>query len=292
MNSSSLSAVGAERRLARWFAGYFVALLALVLLALGDLVWALLLVAGAEAVFLMLRPQPNFDAATFRPPAPERWQGPIATLRWVGLANSVWMMVSAAIGATVVTSIVLVFLGVVIWHRGLGWANLAVLLLFAAWIATRPLWIGRLRTALRVRTANQIARFVPTIRVGVDGVDIDLRPAVIGAAPARSFRVSVGFAELEEVRLMDGLTAQGYLGAMGQHDPTLAARMEWELIRFMTNPAARPSILVMWSVGTHILLRGATVWYLVGNADQTGPPTVAAWDAWRAAHGVPSGAGT
>jgi len=91
---------------------------------------------------------------------------------------------------------------------------------------------------------------------------------------------------------MDGLTAQGYVGAMEQHDPTLGPRMEWELMRFMTDQAARPSILAIWGVGTHILMRGATVWYLVGNADATGPAAVAAWDAWRSLHGLPAPAGT
>jgi hypothetical protein len=45
--------------------------------------------------------------------------------------------------------------------------------------------------------------------VGADGVDIDLRPPTIGSAPRRSFRFSVGFAELDNDRMMDGLTAQG-----------------------------------------------------------------------------------
>jgi hypothetical protein len=119
----------------------------------------------------------------------------------------------------------------------------------------------------------------------LEGVDIDLRPSIIGPAPRRSFRFSVGFAELDEVRMMDGLTAQGYMASMAQYDPSFSVRMESELLRFVTDQKFRPSLLPpLWGIGTQLLLRSSTLFYMVGNADQFGPAAVAAFEAWRAAH--------
>jgi hypothetical protein len=97
----------------------------------------------------------------------------------------------------------------------------------------------------------------------------------------------VGFAELDEVRLMDGLTAQGYRASMEQYDPSFSVRGSWELARFVNDQKFRPSLLPFWGIGTQLLLRSSSLLYMVGNADQFGPAAVAAFQAWRAAHPVP-----
>jgi hypothetical protein len=114
-----------------------------------------------------------------------------------------------------------------------------------------------------------------------------MRPAFIRRAP-ESYRLSVDFAELDEVRIMDGLTAQGYWGAMGQYDPTIGVRMEWELLHFVADQKARPSILGLIGFGSHLLLRGSTLLYLIGNADPFAVDALTAWQAWRAAHPAPA----
>jgi MFS family permease len=205
-------------------------------------------------------------------------------LRWAGIINSAWVIGTTALGLTIAALIALVFLIIAGWHHAFGLANLIVLVLFGAWLSTRPLWIAPLRRALKVRATKQLAPYMATLNVGADGVDIDLRPPIIGPAPRRNFRFSVGFAELDEVRMMDGLTAQGYMASMAQYDPSFSVRMELELIRFVADQKFRPSLLPCWGIGTQLLLRSSTLFYMVGNADQFGPAAVAAFQAWRTAH--------
>src|SRR5260370_7038673 len=87
---------------------------------------------------------------------------------------------------------------------------------------------------------------------------------------------------------MAGFTAQGYWGSMGQYDPTIGLRMEWELLHFIADQKARPSILGLIAIGTHLLLRGPTLLYLIGNADPFAVDALTAWQAWRAAHPEPA----
>jgi hypothetical protein len=282
-----LTLVGAEQRLTIWLAIYVIALVALVFFLAGWILEALFLIALSEFVFISLRRQARFSVATYRPPAPEQWQTPITVLRWAGILTSAWAIGTAAVGVTIVMLIVLVILIVVDWRTGLGFANVVVLVLFTAWLSTRPLWIGPLRKALKVEATRQLARYMATLNVGTDGVEFDLRPAFIRRAP-ESYRFFVGFAELDEVRMMDGLTSQGYWASMEQYDPTLFIRMEWELLHFVADQRARPSIVGLLGFGTHLLVRGPTLLYLIGNADPFGPAAVAAWEAWRAAHRAPS----
>ncbi len=60
-----LAAVGAERRLTIWFVRYVIAVVALALFVVGDILFALLLIALSEFVFITLRPKPKLSASTF-----------------------------------------------------------------------------------------------------------------------------------------------------------------------------------------------------------------------------------
>jgi hypothetical protein len=285
-NGAGLALVGAERRVTIWLAMYGITLVALVLVLIGDLLSALLLIVITEVIFLTLRPQPKFDVSTYRPPVSEPWQPAITTLRWAGIVGNAWFIGTTAVLLTVAFLIVIVIVIIAGWHHAFGWANLIVVVLFGAWLSTRPLWIGPLRRALKVGATKQLAPYMATVYVGNDGVDIDLRPPTIGRA-RRTYRFSVGFAELDEVRMMDGLTAQGYLASMDQYDPSFSLRMQWELVRFVADQKYRPSLLPCWGLGPQLLLRSSLLFYMVGNADQFGPAAVAAWQAWRAVHPVP-----
>lgn len=285
---AGLAVVGAERRATIWLAIYAIALVAIVLVVIGDLPSALFLIVVTEVIFLTLRPQPKFDASTYRPPVPAQWQSAITTLRWAGILSSAWVIGTTALVLTVATLIVLVILILAGWHHAFGVANLMVLVLFGAWVTTRPLWIQPIRKALKIGATQQLGPYMATVYVGNDGVDIDLRPPTIGPAPNRHFRFSVGFAELDEVRIMDGLTAQGYLASMQQYDPSLDVRMQWETLRFLTDQKFRPSLGAYAGIGPQLLLRSSSLLYLVGNADQFGPTAVAAWQAWRARHPAPA----
>ena len=138
-----------------------------------------------------------------------------------------------------------------------------------------------------MEATRQLAPHMATLHVGIDSVEVDMRPAFIRRAP-ESYRFLVGFAELDEIRSMDGLTAQAYWGSMGQYDPTISIRMEYELFHFMADQKARPSILGLIGFGTHLLLRGPTLLYLIGNADPFAVDALTAWQAWRAAHPAPT----
>jgi hypothetical protein len=283
---AGLALVGAERRATIWLAIYAIGLIALVLIVIGDLASALFLIVVTEVIFLTLRPQPKFDVSTYRPSVSARWQPALTTLRWAVILDNAWVIGASAVGLTIATLIVLVIIIVAGWHHAFGVANLMVLVLFGAWVTTRPLWIAPLRKALKVGATKQLGPYMATLYVGTDGVDIDLRPPTIGAA-RRNYRFSVGFAELDEVRMMDGLTAQGYLASMDQYDPSFSMRMEWELLRFLTDQKYRPSLVTFAGIGPQLLLRSSSLFYMIGNADQFGPPAVAAWQAWRAAHDLP-----
>jgi hypothetical protein len=127
-----------------------------------------------------------------------------------------------------------------------------------------------------------------TLYVGTEGVTIDLRPAMVRRTPQRTYRFTVDYAELDEVRVMDGLTAQGYLSSMAQYDPTFDVRTQWEYIRFFVDQKTRPRVLAPNGFGAQLLLRNATLFYMIGNADRFGPQAVAAYQTWRAAHPVPA----
>jgi hypothetical protein len=282
-----LAAVGAERRLTIWFVRYVIAVVALALFIIGDILFALLLIVLSEFVFITLRPKPKLDVSTYRPPAPDKWQTPITVLRWTSLIDSVWSLVTGAVVLTIAMMIEIVVFIVIVWNHGLGAGNFAVLALFGVWLLTRPLWIAPLRKALSVGATRKVAPYMATLHVGADGVEVDMRPAFIRRAPD-SYRFWVGFAELDEVRIMDGLTAQGYWGAMGQYDPTIFLRMEGELLHFMVDQKARPSVLGLIAIGTHLLMRGPTLLYLIGNADPFALDALTAWQAWRSAHPAPA----
>jgi len=271
-----------------WLAWYAVGLVALILIAAADVLFAFFLIAVTELIFITLRPQPKFSASTYEPPAPAQWQAPITALRWAGIAGNAWAIGSAAVLLTIAVLVVLVVLVVMGFHHWLGMANLIVFAIFVAWLSTRSVWIGPLRSALKVGATKQLGPYLATINVGTDGVEVDLRPLTLSLTLKRTYRFFVGFGELDEVRMMDGLTAQGYLLSMEQYDPTFTARMAWELAHFGLDQKARPSLISMLGIGTHLLLRSSTLFYMVGNADQFGPVAVAAWESWRAAHPAPS----
>jgi hypothetical protein len=271
-----------------WLAWYTVGLVALILIAFGDLFFAPFLIVVTELIFISLRPQPKFPASTYQPPAPAQWQRPIAALRWAGIAGNAWAIATGALALTVAILIMLVILIVMGFRHGLGEANFIVFAILVAWLSTRPLWISALRRALKVRATKELGPYLATLNVGTDGVEYDMRPLTFGRALKRGYRFYVGFGELDEVRMMDGLSAQGYLASMEQYDPTFSARAMWEIVHFGIDQKARPSLVFLLGIGTHLLLRSSTLLYMVGNADEFGPAAVTAWQAWRATHPVPA----
>jgi hypothetical protein len=136
---------------------------------------------------------------------------------------------------------------------------------------------------------TEAVRSSPLIRVGRDGIDIDLNVPNVGFAPKHGWVFSVGFAELNEVRTLSTVEAEAHLHAMLQSDASLSARMGAELSAFIAGQLPRPSLFQYQASGTHLLARGPAVLYVVGDADQTGPAAVAAWQAWQAAHAAQKG---
>src|SRR5438132_1315657 len=141
VTKAGLSAGQAERHLTIWFVRYVIAVVALALFVVGDILFALLLIALSEFVFITLRPRPKLSASTFRPPAPDQWQTPITALRWTSLISSVWAIATGAVVLTIAMMNEIVVLIVRVWRHGLDARNFAVLALFGVWLLTRPLWI-------------------------------------------------------------------------------------------------------------------------------------------------------
>src|SRR4029077_9910645 len=126
---------------------------------------------------------------------------------------------------------------------------------------------------------SDVARSLPLIRVGRDGIDIDLNVPNLRFAPKHGWVFSVGFAELNEVRTLSAADAQAQLDAMLQRDASLSARMGTDLNAFIAGQLPRPSFFQYQATRTHLMVRGPAVLYVVGDADQTGPAAVAAWQA-------------
>lgn len=290
--SPGLAFVGVEQRLSRWVGIYAIGVFGVICFLAGLVPETLVLIAVAEVFLLLWRPKPQFGASAFRPPAPAQWQAPIAALRWVELIGSFRSLAQACLVLGVATVILVIAVPVVAiraWPFHLGPANFLVLLLLGAWLGTRPLWITPLRQALKGGASVQLSQVLTTMSLVPGGVAVDLRPINIGRFRARQQVFSVAFAELDEVRAMDGLAAQGYELAMQQYDPTLPARVGWELFRFLSGQIPRPTLCVgVVGLGTHVLMRSSTLLYLIGNADQTAPAIVAAWDAWRNTRQTPA----
>ena len=290
--SPSLTLIGVLQILTRWLGIYAIALVGTIFFMAGMFTETIFLILVAEVFLLLWRPQPSLGAQTYAAPAPAGWQTPIAALRWAGLISGCWTVGVASLVlsvASVVVTIVLAIVAIRSWPYHLGAANFIVLGLLGAWLMSRPIWIGPLRKALKGEASTQFSQYLTSISLIPDGVSIDLRPINVGRLRARQQVFSVGFAELDEVRMMDGLAAQGYLLGLEQYDPTLQVRVPWELFRFLSGQITRPTLCVgVVGLGTHVLMRSSTLLYLIGNADQTAPAIVAAWQAWRNAQQMPA----
>jgi hypothetical protein len=284
----SLKLVGAERRLMLWFACYAIGLFGVAAFLGGSVVLILSVIGFFEVLFLLWQPTPKLGPASYNAPTPAGWQTPIRVMRWYEIINGCWSIGCGAVLFTVILGFILVAMR----PSTLGPSNFAVLLIFGGWLATRPLWSPPLRKWARRQTADitkQLAGGSAVVRVGTHGLDIDLHMTAVGAAtPQRNWVFSVGFAELSEVRTLGANEAQAYSQSMEQYDPTVGARAAWELYQFVEGKVTRPSIFGQLSFGTHLLVRGPTVLYLIGNGDEFGPAAVAAWQAWQARHAVPT----
>lgn len=282
--STEIKLIGAGRRLTLWVGYYLIALFAIVAFLTGSVAAALFLIVISEILLLFWRPTPSLETGSYNDPTPAGWQAAIRVMRWYELLKGCWSAAAVAVVSTVVIGIIIV--SIATHNRPIGAANYAVLVLFGAWLLTRQRWSPPLMRTIRKSmqgVQKELSRGSPLVRVGTDGIDIDLHMTTIGSAPKRSGSVfSVGFAELSEVRTLGPNEAQAYWQSMQQYDPTVTARAGWELYKFVAGKVARPYIFEQLAFGTHLLVRGPTVLYLIGNSDESGPAAVAAWQAWQA----------
>jgi hypothetical protein len=284
---AGLNAISLERRLTLLFGFYVIALFAIVAILGGSLVAALFLIVVAEILFSFWRPTPSLGPTTYGAPTGAAWQTPITVMRWYEVTRTAGGLV---VGALVVT----VMFGVVIFSMirsiTLGPANDMVFILMAVWLITRWIWapplVKRLTKSLSTSKLGQGSGM--SIVVGTDGLDIAIKVNTIGGPPQPNWLFHVAYSEIDELRLLDWLDAQAYWQTMEQYDPTLTARASWELMRYLQRQLPRPSIFQWLAGGTHLLIRGPSLLYLVAWADPTGPAAVAAWQAWRTVHAPPS----
>ena len=141
----------------------------------------------------------------------------------------------------------------------------------------------------RMGSDKHYAEEAPVHSATVDAFWIDRTP--VTNRQFREFVRATGhvtFAEIDELRMMDAMNAQAYWQTMREYDPTLSTRMASELYQCLMGQLPRPSIYENISDGEHLLIRSPSVLYLIAWADESGPPAIAAWQAWRAAHGTPA----
>jgi hypothetical protein len=271
--------LGAAERAKTWFILYALGLFLVVSFLSGQPEVALGMIVLAEVVLYFARL--NEGAIKVEPPA--MLQTPIALLGWYELLTGCWGLI---VGGFIIT----VFFGiftVLLWPHHLGPFNFAVLGLVGVWLASRPLWVGRLPKSLKAEaTKATTARYLGSVTVLPDHLEIDVWSPALGVAQHR-YLVPVGFAELDEVRTLDAPGAQGYWASMLQYDPSIGGRADSDVYRLVTGQTTRPTILNLSIPGSSLLMRSSALLYLIGGADQFGPPAVAAWESWRAAHSAP-----
>lgn len=285
---TSLAFIAIAQRLGVWLVWYGIALASLLVILVGGILYAVLLIAVGELLLLQARPQPKVGPSSYAAPTPAGWQGPIGAMRLLVVIGAFWTVVGGAIFITVAfaVTVVVAFLVFLFWPHAFGIGNVAVLVLVTVWLSTRPMWIEPVRKALKRDYNATFSSYLPTIAVNAGGLEIEVRFIVIGTPPQPRWHLSVPFAELDEVRLLDGLSARGYMESLQAYDPTLPVRLQWEVWRFYMGKVAKPTLFTpgLTAAGAQLLLRGPKLLYLISNADATGPAAVDAWNAWRAAH--------
>ena len=280
--------VGANWRARHLVAYYLVALFTIASVLGPSLEMALSMIVFAEILAFFWPGTPTIGPASI----PSRWRLPLRVVLWYDLISSCWSMAVIGVIGTGVFAIVFVDMG---WHAlragGLGPGSLVVAGVIAVWLLTRWLWAPPLGNWLRRSLQDYEkgrSQYAPWVSVGPDGIYVELRIKTIGG-PQRRWVFHVTFDEIQEARTLGAPDAQAYWDSMCQYDPTLAVRAGLEMFSYLKGDMARPSIFQDLTVGRHLLVRSPTVLYLIGRADQTAPPAVAAWQEWRAAHEAPTG---
>jgi hypothetical protein len=135
-----------------------------------------------------------------------------------------------------------------------------------------------------------LSRSAPVVYVTPDGYDVDFKTLIVGLVGRRNRLIHIGFAELDDVRMLAWNDAGAYAQSLTTYDPTLVPRMAWEFTRFIQGNLPRPSVFIEPSIGANLLMHGATLLYLLGAGDAWAPAAAAAWRAWQASHAAPTGA--
>lgn len=275
------------QRLITLVAFYVFALFMVIAFLAGSLAVALFVIVFAETAVYLWRPAPALGSASYIDPTPAGWRTPIRLLRGYELVSSCWNAAIIAVIASVIFGAV--FIGGSPWK--LGRDNYLVGAVVALWLLTRPLWYKPLR-ALLDQSLKRVEKGMPksaaSVLVGSDGLDVVQNITTIGGPPRGPWDFHVTFAEIDEVRTMDAMNAQAYWRTMQEYDPTLSVRAANELYQYLKGQLQRPSIYENISAGEHLLIRSPSVLYLIASADESGPAAIAAWQAWRAAHGTPA----
>ena len=275
--------LGVEERAKRWFILYVLGLFLVVSFLSGQPEVALAMIVLAELVLYLTRPGIGLDQGAIEVQPPAMLQAPVMALAGYELLTGCWGLIVGSFFITIFFGIFTVLL----WPQHLGPFNFAVLGLVAVWLASRPLWVGRLPKALNAETTKApTARYLGSVTVLPDHLEIDVWSPALGV-PQHRYMASVGFAELDEVRTLDAPTAQAYWASMLQYDPSIGGRANWDVYRLVTGQTTRPTILNLTIPSASLLMRSSALLYLVGGADQFGPPAVAAWESWRAAQPAP-----
>lgn len=285
---TSVQLIRGELTLAQWLSYAFFAVFGVIAFFAGSIATALFVIMFVEIMITLWRPTPRLTAQSYTTPASSVWRPVGQVARWYGLAEGCQSIALGFVICAAMLALVFIF----IRPHSLGPANYAVLVLFGVWLLGHPIWSPRLKGWVSRQTADvrkELALTMgPSITLRPDGMDVDFRWQSLGSRPAPPRVVSIEFAELQEVRTLDARDAQAYWDSVVAYDPTLVVRVGTELFQYSNHMIARPSIYYQLSIGLHLLIRGATLLYVICGQDDSGPAAVAAFQAWQSAHAAPN----
>lgn len=286
---SDIQLIRAEARIRIWFAYYFMAFFGVISVLGGIWFAALFVIACIELVRTLWRPTPKLFATSYNTDIAPQWQSPMRVLRLSFLARDF----AGVAWGFVVTTVLIVFVLIVMWPTSFGLSNLIVLGLFAAYFGGRPVWYPAAKRWLGPTfkgVKKELAKGGPQVRLVGDGIDV-YQPVHVWSGPPQNWLWHVAFAEISELRTLGAMDAQAYWGSLGTYDPSLQVRAGKELYQYMVGKTPRPAIYQYMAAGLHLLVRGPNVLYLLAYADESGPAAVSAWERWRAAQGPAQTAG-
>lgn len=158
------------------------------------------------------------------------------------------------------------------------WTQLAI---YAIWLLLRwpakALWLMNQRSAF------------PKLELFNDHLVVTSHLVPLTGGLPRNQPITIGFAELEEVRVFGGyVEAQNFLDA-NTIPQAVQVQQLGQVVGFRPGASARPEVTVLpLAAGTNVLLRGPSIFYLLAFDEKAAQRLAAAYSAFRASAAIPA----